>query len=79
MLQSLIRKPVSIRLKWNSEEYHGTLISVDSYMNIQLGDAVEVVNGKESTLGMVLIRCNNVLWVGEGRKRGGEDTEMGGA
>ena len=65
MLKDLINKPVSIRLKWNSDEYYGRLVSVDAYMNIQLADTIEFSAGKQSSLGMVLIRCNNVLWVGE--------------
>ena len=34
-------------------------------MNLQLGETVEFIDGKETgSLGMVLIRCNNVLWIG---------------
>ena len=44
--------------------YTGQLKSIDSYMNIQLGDAVEFVGGEEAgRVGEVLIRCNNVLFV----------------
>ena len=33
-------------------------------MNIQLAQTTEFVDGKNTgTLGMVLIRCNNVLWI----------------
>ena len=57
MLQALVDKEVIIRLKWGSTEYTGRLVSVDSYMNIQLSGAEEWVNGKnEGTLGQVLIR-----------------------
>ncbi|EEB07739.2 Sm snRNP core protein Smf1 [Schizosaccharomyces japonicus yFS275] len=64
-LQGLTGKPVLIRLKWG-QEYKGTLQSIDSYMNLQLMDAEEWIDG-ESTgqLGEIFIRCNNVLWVSE--------------
>jgi len=59
-----IASPVVIRLKWGATEYRGTLVSVDSYMNIQLSGTAEWIDGKETgSLGMVLIRCNNVLWI----------------
>ena len=33
-------------------------------MNIQLSGTAEYIDGKETgSLGMVLIRCNNVLWI----------------
>lgn len=53
-----------MRLKWNNTEYHGDLISTDSYMNLQLDRAEEFTDGKSrGVLGQVLVRCNNVLWV----------------
>jgi len=64
MLQSLINEDVIIRLKWGQTEYKGRLMSVDSYMNIQLSGTEEYINRKPTgTLGQVLIRCNNVLWI----------------
>lgn len=52
-----VNEAVIIRLKWGQTEYHGTLISVDSYMNIQLSDTEEFIDGKSTgTLGQVLIR-----------------------
>lgn len=52
-----INQPVIIRLKWGQTEYRGTLVSVDSYMNIQLSGTAEYIDGKETgSLGMVLIR-----------------------
>lgn len=39
-------------------------MSVDSYMNIQLSETEEYIDRKSTgTLGQVLIRCNNVLWI----------------
>ncbi|KAK5121728.1 hypothetical protein LTR85_004603 [Meristemomyces frigidus] len=80
MLQSLVNEEVIIRLKWGQTEYTGRLVSVDSYMNIQLSGAEEWVNGKSTgSLGQVLIRCNNVLWIsGRNQKHTNGDTEMGG-
>lgn len=51
------------RLKWGME-YKGILVSVDSYMNMQLANTEEYINGEPAgNLGEVLIRCNNVLFV----------------
>ena len=51
-----------IRLKWGQTEYHGRLISVDSYMNVQLSNTEEFIDGKSTgTLGQVLIRYVGVL------------------
>lgn len=48
---------VIIRLKWGQTEYKGRLISVDSYMNIQLSGTEEYIDGKSTgSLGQVLIR-----------------------
>lgn len=67
-LKDLIGKPVSVRLKWNGTEYRGELAAVDAYMNLQIDKAVEYINGEsKGELGEVFIRCNNVLWIGEGR------------
>ncbi|TPX12415.1 uncharacterized protein E0L32_006827 [Thyridium curvatum] len=73
MLQDLVNKPVSVRLKWNDTDYRGRLVSVDSYMNLQLAGAEEYIDNKQTgSLGSILIRCNNVLWI-----RGiDEDKEM---
>lgn len=71
-----------MRLKWGQTEYRGKLISVDLYMNIQLSNTEEFLDGKSSgTLGQVLIRCNNVLWIGkadEVEPRASKDTAMSG-
>jgi len=65
-LQALIDKQVLVRLKWGTTEYKGTLVSVDSYMNLQMSGTEEFVDGKSTgSLGQVLIRCNNVLWISE--------------
>jgi len=50
-------------------EYKGYLISVDSYMNLNLANTEEYIDGMlAGNLGEVLVRCNNVLYV-----RGVED------
>ncbi|KAJ6440378.1 LSM domain-containing protein [Purpureocillium lavendulum] len=64
MLQELVDKHVSVRLKWGQTEYQGVLKAIDSYMNLQLSGTREVIDNKETgVLGQVLIRCNNVLWI----------------
>ncbi|GKU05704.1 small nuclear ribonucleoprotein f [Fusarium langsethiae] len=64
MLEELVSKQVLVRLKWGETEYKGTLVSIDSYMNIQLSGTEEYIADKPTgSLGQVLIRCNNVLWV----------------
>ncbi|PSN72968.1 small nuclear ribonucleo protein F [Corynespora cassiicola Philippines] len=66
MLASLVDRDIVVRLKWGDTEYKGRLVSVDLYMNIQLANTEEFIDGKSSgTLGQVLIRCNNVLWIGD--------------
>ncbi|KAI9007765.1 putative membrane-associated protein [Hyaloraphidium curvatum] len=62
-LNDITGKPVIVKLKWGME-YRGRLIAVDGYMNLQLADTEEFVDGSSTgTLGEVLIRCNNVLWI----------------
>lgn len=57
MLQGLVNDEVVIRLKWNNTEYRGRLVSVDSYMNVQLSGTEEFIDGNsQGTLGQVLIR-----------------------
>jgi len=56
-------KRVRIRLKWG-QEYEGSLTSSDAYMNIQLLQTQEFVDGQYAGfLGEVLIRCNNILYI----------------
>ncbi|KAF1930899.1 small nuclear ribonucleo protein SmF [Didymella exigua CBS 183.55] len=76
-----VDKDIVVRLKWGETEYKGRLVSVDLYMNIQLSNTEEFVNGVSSgTLGQVLIRCNNVLWIGhaDGVESKKGDTAMSG-
>uniref|UniRef100_A0A914DC79 Sm protein F n=1 Tax=Acrobeloides nanus TaxID=290746 RepID=A0A914DC79_9BILA len=62
-LNSLTGKPVVCKLKWGME-YRGILMSVDGYMNLQLANTEEYIDGTNTgALGEVLIRCNNVLWL----------------
>nr|GMD32184.1 probable small nuclear ribonucleoprotein F [Ipomoea batatas] len=62
-LNNLTGKPVMVKLKWGME-YKGFLVSVDSYMNLQLANAEEYIDGQSTgTLGEILIRCNNVLYL----------------
>ena len=60
---SLTGKLVIVKLKWGME-YKGFLVSVDSYMNLQLASTEEYIDGTfTGNLGEVLIRCNNVLYL----------------
>mmetsp|Transcript_61305 Transcript_61305/g.150866 ORF Transcript_61305/g.150866 Transcript_61305/m.150866 type:complete len:81 (+) Transcript_61305:77-319(+) len=62
-LTELTGHPVIVKLKWGME-YKGALVSVDSYMNLQLVNTEEYIdNTCQGNLGEVLIRCNNVLYV----------------
>jgi small nuclear ribonucleoprotein F len=62
-LVELTGKPVIVKLKWGME-YKGYLVSVDEYMNLQLANAEEFVDGQlTGNLGELLIRCNNVLYL----------------
>ena len=62
-LQAMANQRVSVKLKWGME-YTGRLISADTYMNLQLADTEEFVDGAwAGNLGEVLIRCNNVLYI----------------
>ncbi|KAG9245533.1 LSM domain-containing protein [Calycina marina] len=77
MLQNLVNDIVVVRLKWGQTEYKGRLVSIDSYMNIQLSDAAEYLDQElSSQLGSVLIRCNNVLWI-KAADQGGDTTMDG--
>jgi small nuclear ribonucleoprotein F len=78
-LLELTGKSVCVRLKWGME-YRGFLLSVDSYMNLQLASAEEWIGGKfAGNLGEVLIRCNNVLYIRAQteEEQGGEDHAKG--
>jgi small nuclear ribonucleoprotein F len=62
-VKDLTGKAVLVKLKWGME-YKGYLVSVDSYMNLQLANTEEFVDGQlTGNLGEVLIRCNNVLYM----------------
>ena len=62
-LIDLIDKVVIVKLKWGME-YKGTLVAFDGYMNFQLINTEEWVNGEcRGNIGEALIRCNNVLYV----------------
>jgi small nuclear ribonucleoprotein F len=62
-LKELTGNPILCKLKWGME-YKGVLISVDSYMNMLLGNTEEYIDGVSTgVLGEVLIRCNNILYV----------------
>lgn len=48
---------VMVKLKWGETEYRGRLVSVDSYMNLQLDNATEYIDGEnKGLLGEIMIR-----------------------
>nr|XP_040571737.1 small nuclear ribonucleoprotein F-like [Lepeophtheirus salmonis]ADD38076.1 Small nuclear ribonucleoprotein F [Lepeophtheirus salmonis] len=62
-LNELTGKAVMVKLKWG-HEYKGYLVSTDGYMNVQLANTEEYIDGNcTGTLGEVLVRCNNVLYI----------------
>ncbi|OMH82783.1 Peptidyl-prolyl cis-trans isomerase FPR2 [Zancudomyces culisetae] len=65
-LQGLVGKVVLAKLKWG-QEYKGILASTDGYMNVLIKETEEYQDGVSmgSSLGDVLIRCNNVLYIRE--------------
>ncbi|KAG5873640.1 hypothetical protein JTB14_022374 [Gonioctena quinquepunctata] len=74
-LNSLTGKAVMVKLKWG-HEYKGYLVSVDGYMNLQLANTEEYIDGAATgNLGEVLIRCNNILFI-RGAEEEDEEGEM---
>jgi len=62
-INELVGKKILVRLKWGIS-YSGVLVSVDQYMNVQLGNAVEYIDDQnKGPLGEILIRCNNILYI----------------
>ena len=55
----------------------GDLVSVDQYMNVQLGNAVEFIDEKNNgPLGEILIRCNNILYISGVEETAEDDDAM---
>ncbi|XP_015910274.1 uncharacterized protein [Parasteatoda tepidariorum] len=64
-LLSLVGKEISVKLKWGME-YHGVLTCADAYLNLQLQDAEEYIDGaSHGCMKELLIRCNNILYIRE--------------
>lgn len=62
-LQRSTDKRVTVCLK-NEVEYRGKISSVDSYMNLIMADAEEIVEGKTiASYGRAILRGNNVLFI----------------
>uniref|UniRef100_A0A8C5K907 Sm protein F n=1 Tax=Jaculus jaculus TaxID=51337 RepID=A0A8C5K907_JACJA len=74
-LSGLTGKPVTVKLKWGME-YKSDLASVHGYMNMQLANTEEYIDGALSGhLGKVLIRCNNVVYITGVEEKDGEMRE----
>ena len=74
-LADLTGKTGRVRLKWG-QEYQGKLTSSDAYMNLQLEETEEFIDGQfAGGLGEVLIRCNNVLYIKAADSKGAAPME----
>mmetsp|Transcript_41967 Transcript_41967/g.42546 ORF Transcript_41967/g.42546 Transcript_41967/m.42546 type:complete len:100 (-) Transcript_41967:172-471(-) len=74
-LAALTGRAVRVKLKWGME-YQGTLLSTDSYMNLQMEKTEEYIDGQfAGMLGEVLIRCNNVLYIKGADEPDGDDDD----
>jgi small nuclear ribonucleoprotein len=63
VLQKNVKKTVVVRLK-NEVEYKGKMKNVDSYMNLIMTEAEEVVDGKiVGKFARAILRGNNVLFI----------------
>jgi small nuclear ribonucleoprotein F len=61
--EELTGRTVVVKLKWGME-YKGVLVSVDNYMNLQLSDAEEFIDGQcHGLLGDILIRWYSFIFV----------------
>ena len=73
-----VNEEVIIRLKWGQTEYKGRLVSIDSYMNIQLAGAEEWIDQQmTSVLGQVLIRYVVYLFAALGVYWGSQRKKIG--
>ena len=62
-LQKNVKKTVIVKLK-NEVEYKGKMKSVDSYMNLIMTEAEELVDGKTvGKFARAILRGNNVLFI----------------
>ncbi len=54
---------IKVKLK-DGREIKGQLRAMDNFMNLELDDAVEYIDGEpRSRYGEVFLRGNNVLWI----------------
>jgi len=64
VLSRNIGKSVSVRLK-GAQVFKGTFLGYDPHWNISLAEAEQCRNHKRVTLGKLILRGNNVLYVSE--------------
>ncbi|GIY43754.1 probable small nuclear ribonucleoprotein F [Caerostris darwini] len=62
-IASLVGQDVRVVLKWGVE-YRGKLKAADAYMNLQLENVIEDIEGNSfGIMDQLLIRCNNLLYL----------------
>ncbi|GIX95708.1 probable small nuclear ribonucleoprotein F [Caerostris extrusa] len=62
-IASLVGRDVRVVLKWGVE-YRGKLKAADAYMNLQLENVIEDIEGNSfGIMDQLLIRCNNLLYL----------------
>lgn len=59
-LNSLTGKAVMVKLKWG-HEYKGYLVSVDGYMNLQLANTEEYIDGDVTGLWLKIIKISDFI------------------
>lgn len=67
-VQNIVGKNVIVKLD-SGFEYHGKITSLDSYLNLILENALEVVNRNNlenaTSYGTIFLRGNNVYYISE--------------
>ena len=60
----LVDSKISVEIKDEGRKLQGRLVAVDEYLNIHMEETIEFVdNQRGRSLGMVVIRGNNILTI----------------
>ena len=74
-LNGLLGRKVVCKMRWG-QEFYGYLVSMDGYLNLQMNQIEENIDGTWATLGDGLIRANNILYVRGVIRQNTEDGEI---